>query len=368
MKRMAAAGVPLATAANLSVDEVRAADSDEVAITVDTEGEDVRYVNSTWYDNLRQAEKVKNKMKSRISRDGVVGVHVDPGDKEGTKPHIVVTVPNNDEGERERGRTPERKDSVRVRVVVRDNWQTTGCSYYDNQSLESPLSGGAKVVVSSETDGDTDIETVSGTFTPYLLDNSYDRIGYTTTAYHVVCDRVSDTVSTNQGRTLGTVDRVLPNHDFAVIKPASDIDMDDTHYNVGDMDGIKFDIDGTLTRDGVSHYSSEGYPVTKSAYGSCGSEGQINQIGVEQSNPGTCLSGPMEDQIRWGDAGKATGGDSGAITFVEKNPNQDDWKVYAVSQISGTSNVVQPAYGRSYVWGVAGYALRNILGYWWGNN
>jgi hypothetical protein len=368
MKRMGAAGIPLATAANLSVDEVRAADSDEVAITVDTEGEDVRYVDSTWYDNLRQAEKVQNKMRNRMNREGVVGIHVDPGDKKGTKPHIVVTVPNNGKGERERGRTPERKDGVRVRVVVRDNWQTTGCSYYDNQSLESPLAGGAKAVVPSETDGDSGIEQKVGTITPYLLDNSYNRIGYTTTAYHVVCDRVSDTVSTNQGMTVGTVDRTLPNHDLAVIKPASDIDMDDKHYNVGDMDDEKLDIDGTLNRDGVSHYSSEGIPVSKFGYGSCGSEGQINQIGVEQPKPGGCLSGPMENQVRWGSAGKSTGGDSGAITMVPKNPDKNDRKAYAVSQVSGTSNVVEPAYGRSYVWGVGGYALRNILGYWWGNN
>lgn len=59
MKIAAATGMSSVAASQLTVDDVKATDSDQVRIPLDTEGEYKTNVPADWYNKLKDAEKAE---------------------------------------------------------------------------------------------------------------------------------------------------------------------------------------------------------------------------------------------------------------------------------------------------------------------
>ena len=75
IKLLSGAGMSAATLRSLSVDDVAAADSDQMTIPLDVEGKSKVRVSSDWYDRMVHARGVHRKVRQKwMDHDDVVGV------------------------------------------------------------------------------------------------------------------------------------------------------------------------------------------------------------------------------------------------------------------------------------------------------
>lgn len=91
MRFMAASGAGASTLANMSVEDVKASDSDQVQISFDTEGNHKSMVPADWYDRLRQARSARDDMEHQFyNKEGVISVGYSAGSFGGDNPHVLV--------------------------------------------------------------------------------------------------------------------------------------------------------------------------------------------------------------------------------------------------------------------------------------
>lgn len=383
MKLMAASGFSGPALANISVDDVKAADSDQVPVSMDYDGNWKKMVPADWMDRMKRAEDAREKIKSnwRNNKD-VFSVWLNSGEFGGENPHIEVGIDYNSNSKDEtRGKIPEEKDGVPVEVFEEgkneraDNCKQ--CNNYDNVSVDPHIPGGVQIHI--QADG----ELSCGTLAPMVVDADNQYSGSWVTAAHVICGSGGTADSKylkHEGTPIGEIVDVIEfDHDFAVIEP---FDSGDTGNTSGqdftaldevaesnDIDnGSRYEINSTLTKSGTQTAAADNLSLFKYGMGGCYNSATINADGdtFKQSTLGdpVCASGDEEltHQLRFGNDGYLSGGDSGTITFV-KAPNNPGY--YAASLGNGHSTIAGDQIGKAYSFGTAGWAIQEFHNYRW---
>ena len=361
LKLLSGAGMSAATLRSLSVDDVAAADSDQMTIPLDVEGKSKVRVSSDWYDRMVHARGVHRKVRDKwMNHDDVVGVWIHAGDKGGENPNITVEIDQESESKDEtKGEIPGRKDGVKVNVAEQKHSELVACDDYDDSNPGYWVPGGLEasaIVVRND-----QVVENKGTLTPHTVDNDFTYGGCWMTAYHVVCRRLYDRIACN-GAYIGDVVYVDRNKDIAIIRPVDNHEPLDQVTEASNQDGRQHEIQGTLGRDGVEYWDNNNRWLFKYGYGSCYSNGKVKGIGTTEATGGhPCLPPQLDNQIQWGDYGDTVDGDSGGITFGA-DPNSDEY--IACNMINGHNYGWDPI---SYSWGTAGYHLKDTIEVWWGD-
>ena len=133
MNTLTTFGFSTATAAALQASDVKAADSDQVPISIDHSGDSIVMVDADWYDHLERTrdtfEEIKRAWlppqghrhnsrnnKNKDEYDDVLGVFISAG-KGNENPHIIVSIDQeSDTKDETRGNIPERRDGSRIEV------------------------------------------------------------------------------------------------------------------------------------------------------------------------------------------------------------------------------------------------------------
>ena len=124
LKILISAGISASTANAVTAEDVQDASSDQIPISLDSDGNSIVYVYSDWYDHLKRARDVKYDLErewitgrnTKDTEDDVYSVWLDAG-KRGDNPHVILTIDKNSSSKNEtRGRIPEYRDNVRIDI------------------------------------------------------------------------------------------------------------------------------------------------------------------------------------------------------------------------------------------------------------
>lgn len=363
---LSGAGFGTVTATQLTIDDVRAADSDQVPIKLDTEGRYTKMVPSDWYDRLTKARQARNRLNERFkNKKGVVAVGLSAGRIGGENPFAIVHLDKeSDQKEERRGEIPERSNGVEVKIGELKNGKANCESGELNSDDQVP---GGPLIQSETEDGDEGgyLTVTSRAMTGSL--HGYDR-GWLTAAHGLPrCSNIipSDVYHPNSGiggERIGTIEYVDFRHDFVYIEqdgnsePLSDIAKPDN------PDKIVAHIKGTMSEDGVSHWESEEYDIRLRGNGSCYATGKIHSHGnnpqTQYAVDGFDCTDRIYDQIFWGQGSDVDEGDSGGLTYTPDPYGDDD---FAVCLHTGKWQL--SLFGDAM--GTAGYAIRDHHNMWW---
>lgn len=397
MKMSSALGFSGATALNLTPEDVKAADSDQVPIALGYSSDTKVMVDADWYDRLiiarRQLQKLSegwlegtNSRATRDEHDDVHSVWLDAG-KGGKLPSLIMSVDKESPTKNEtRGNIPEFSNGIEVEVeeTPRRVQETThadedphplepcgphGCEHYP-KSDKSELPGGLKVeFYGSEL-------TTTATLSPrtYYTGTSPDLYYCFTTAAHAPAKAEdacgSDLIgltANHDGIPIGDI--VMVDHDYDIAVIFDDVINDRPQGKVVNpaAHSEQYRIKDTLNEDGVDHFinnsDDDSVYVEKHGVGSCKSSGDVHSRGNTelQSFPfyeGDPCVNTWTETVRWGDFCDLYPSDSGSIAFGP-DPYGDDY--FGVCQNSWRF----PGILGGYSGGPAGYALQNNFGVWW---
>lgn len=370
LQTLSTAGISSAALGLLDVETVRGAASDQVPISLDTEGNTTTYVPADWYDRLVTARRVKDEIGDQFLpdqasdrakgavqqvRDAVVGVWLDAGTGN-AEPHIVVSVDESAPGRGDAaGTVPETKRGIDVEVEYTEREEElTDCSP-NQKSDTSDMPGGLSVTFS----------TSNGSAQGTLTSRVWDRDGYQTklmTAAHVPENATDGQCGSDlegmdayhNGDKIGEVDFVNHENDIAVIEPSNTTPLDEV-WNPEDFSET-YDVRDTMSKDGVDTFMSQDNEVKKYGVGRCYGEGKITARGKkERAYYNESCTKYWRDCIRWGTFNSIGAGDSGSIAFGE-NP---DGSGYLATNINSWR-------WWDYSAGPAGYAIDDAHDYYWG--
>lgn len=366
LKALSSAGFGAASVNAITVDDVKAADSDQVTIAITCDGERKKRVSSDWYDHLVRARRVKNEIEEnwlystdsgKDSYDDVFAVWLDAG-TDSNNPHVKVTIDKNSSSKEEtRGNVPERRDNVRIDVEEAPREHEQVCEPKCKQDT-SEMPGGLSVSINGN----------GGSLGPQAWDNK-DGTWTLTTAGHVAAQEGTcgdDLIGSNVehcGEYIGYVKDIDHSLDMCIIEPAYDVEPIPEVWNPDDHSSRWGTITDTLSADGVDYWMGDNpnnnqRKVWKYGVGSCYSEGYVHARGTKEdpevNNPCTPDPKTWNECVRWGTINSIWGGDSGSIAFGA-DPDSDDF--FAVCQNSWR--------WYNYSAGPAGYAWRNKHGYSW---
>lgn len=367
LKTLSAAGFTSATIGALSVEDVKAAASDQVPIALDVDGESIEYVDADWYDRVVRARKVQDALEKEwlpeeptstrdLVRDAVFGVWLNAGSGN-SDPHIVLSLDKNAKALGEaRGAVPERKQGIPVRIEETErDMELTACDP-NSKSDTSSMPGGLAVNFSGDAGNTT------GTLTPRVWDEEYTYDYSWITAAHVPENAVSEgcgsdlegMTARHNGNKIGEVAEVNHRHDIAVIEQDGSGPLNEV-WNPEDFSET-YTIKSTMTEDAVDTWMGNDRAVQKYGVGRCYGQGPIDAHG-KRENPivnERCV-GYWYDCVRWGTFDSIGPGDSGSIAFGA-DPNGGG---YLASNINSWR-------WWDYSGGPAGYAIRADQGFWWG--
>lgn len=369
LSALSSAGFGTATVSSLTIDDVKAADSDQVTIALTCDGDRKERVSSDWYDHLVRARRVTQRMEknwlgsgnsNRDTHNDVFGVWLNSGSGSNA-PHVIITIDRNSSTKDEtRGEVPERRNDVRIEVEERSREYESACDPKCKENL-SEMPGGLEVCF----DG-----VGCGTLGPQAWDYN-DNTWNLTTAAHVPADDghcgddiIGDIAETACGDYIGRVKYIDHTHDICIIDPY--MDPLPEVWNPEDHSERWGVITDSLSADGVDYWMGgedhDERKVWKYGAKTCHSEGYVDARGKKEDpevgNPCTPDPNTWNDCVRWGSVTDLGAGDSGSIAFGA-DPYSNDF--YAVCQNSW--RWVDPLH--NYTAGPAGYAWKNKHGYEW---
>lgn len=382
-KIASAAGFSSVTASFLTVDDVKAMSSDEISISLDTEGEYKTNVPADWYEWLLRARKVNKEIKGRWEdRNGVIGVGVSPGKRDGDNPHVIVTIDKqSDVKEEVRGEVSEEENGVRIDIKEGDRRKRRPTSCNSDFYHLDPLPGGLRVRVE---DADNPDNYRHGTFTSRLINGGGQTVpfGWATAAYVLpTCDtsQLFKVYHDDDGQEtlIGWISLTDEERDFAAISRIPD---DDSRHPIDNPPAQRVDpisenadpsspyapssrheINGTASQDGLDTLVNRGYNFILSCISNCRNTEEINSTDASVwTYPGQFCTGILEDQVRWGSADDTDDGDSGAPVYSEEVAEADGDRFFSHMNVGDA-----PEPFRDYCFGPAGYAIRNEHNTWW---
>lgn len=102
VRMLTAAGVAPAAASRITVDDVKAADDDQVPISLDVDGKIKENVPANWYDRIVHTRNVTDKIQESYGhRKSVIGIGYSAGERGGDNPYVVVGI-NQDSNSKEK--------------------------------------------------------------------------------------------------------------------------------------------------------------------------------------------------------------------------------------------------------------------------
>lgn len=380
MKMATSVGIPTATAMSLTAEDVKASDSDEVTIAFDVSGENKKQVPADWYNHVRRAKDVRDKISSKfMPRDGVksVGVVTKP------TPFVVVRLESgNPKKEERRSEVPEYQRDVRVKIREQDytmasrhnesendcpphqvcNDQTTNTSQVPGGIQVSPFNGsnctnGPRFVNGSCKDFRYGWSTAAHCLN---MCHDMDSIGNCTSEYG--CGVTAPEEIFHNGDLIGEAVCVDHNLDIAYIErndsflsesePEPEIVLPSNHSNT-------IHITDTVSESGMDTVvNNSDYPVTYRGIRSCEiGNGQLLSVDntFNLGDKAECTDS-FEGQFVVGlDYNHVADGDSGSVPYVK-----DSGKYYAIGSIRG--GTCQGPYNYA---GPQGYTIRNRHNIWW---
>lgn len=354
-------GMSPIAATHITIDDVKAADSDQVPISLDTEGNYKTNVPKDWYERLKNAEEAKHKLESKfINREGIVAVGYDAGSKKGENPIAKVYLEkNHPKKEKRRGEIPERKNGVKV-DILEENKGSGDCDpgYYEYEDVP----GGIQITMMDKSSGGGYCTSTSRLMNGSRWNRGY---GWATNAHCLPScppaewDGTMELVHKADGssRPLGEVWFMDQYKDFVAIEaydnvnPVSDVANPQYPYK-----STRHHISGTASADGLSDLQSDDdIDFLKRGRSTCTTKGNITSLNTSQYVYQNCTESKLEDQVKWD--GEVQEGDSGSLVYSEQVPYADNQR-FASHMHSGS-----PLYGNGY--GPAGYAIRNDRNMWW---
>lgn len=358
-KNAVAAGVSATAALNFTIDDARAASSDEVLISLDTEGRRKEYVPKAWYKRLTNARDAKRRVKEKFwGKEGINSISYSAGAQGGDNPHVIVGLDkNSDKKEERRGELPERSNDTRVDVM-----ETTA----GNPHCNPDYLGGSDTPGGLQIRGyDADESEGTCTLTSRMINGSDQswNFGWATAAHCLDCpgswegqtQYFRHTAESNS-RSIGWVPLVDTNLDIAVIAKHDGInELSEVANPQNPTATSEWDhISDTASENGLSRLQSRGITFKKRGASTCETVGNITGIDsnvvVNSYNGGYCEN-ELENQVRWD--GEVSGGDSGSLVYSEPV----DGNRYASHAHSGRT--IDDPYGPG------GYAIKNQYNCWW---
>lgn len=367
MKLAAATGMSTVAASQLTVADVKATDSDQVRIPIDTEGKYKKNVPADWYNQLKNAERTKKEIKKEfIHKSAVVSIGHDAGKYGGENPRVKVRIdPNHEEADERRGEVPEYKNGVEILTDDGEIGYPDSCDpeTYDSDKYPGGLAGQFR---------DNSSQGGYCTFTSQLVNGSRwsRRHGWSMAAHCLPDDKCVpsdwdgdmelvhvDTSTGNVVKRLGRAWFVDMYKDFVAVERYSHIDslsqVADPEFP-GEIE--RHDISGTLTREGLSDLVASDTTFINRGIGSCTTSGQIEMVNEDKYLAEECTESFIEDQVVGYYGG--TDGDSGSLVYSEPL-EQANYQRFASHSHTGSVPLTSEDFGP------AGYAIRDDRNMWW---
>lgn len=366
------AGISTAVAANMTVDDVKAADSDQVTISLDCRGNRKYTTAADYLEWCQRAKRATDHItEAHFDKEGVLSVGMNGG-KSQDNPHVVVTIDkNSNKKEERRGEIPEEQNGVRVETRERENNIRLACNT-DCVDSSKNFPGGQHI--------DIDDYTGRCTSSSQVLDTSYDFVGWSTAGhcfpscnsdnrdmYHCPDDDSCAIYIVGTTDHQGFID---PYRDVGFISYDQEWDVSPSSWNLKPSNhGEGVYISGTLSEEGMqtllNEYSGEQKFFSYGA-GSCHTSGELTEMYQTRDisdQPGRCRD-ELRDQIFvdfpcYSDE-TITQGDSGSLWFTP-DPNTDTW--YAAGSLTAYSGITFCGVDRGY--GAQGFTLDNRHGLAW---
>jgi len=355
MRAAAAAGLSGSTLAHIAADDVKAADTDQVRISIDTEGNHKTNVPADWYNKVKDAREASNRIKKGyLNREGVIGVEHTPGSSGGENPKVRVTLSkNSDKKDERRGEIPERQDDTEV--VIEEAGKTV--AECDPAYLEGPETPGGLRIQPYDDENEHGYCTLSSS----TVHTDFKWQGWTTAGHCIPCpgefngtQRIRHEAD-GRSRYLGYVVLLDTDLDIAIIKDDSGSDELSEVASPKDPDNQYWrnEIEGTLSRDGLSTLAfDEGLSFIKKGQSSCFSSGEIEGLDGSKIVGNQFCERELSKQVSW--SGYTESGDSGSLVYSEPYEGNR----YASHSHSGFYKYLER-------FGPAGYAIKNKHDVWW---
>ena len=359
MRAASSVGLSSAVAANMTVEDVKASDSDQVTVSFDISGNSKHTVDADRMEWMARATEATRQVQNKHSgKEGILRIGTRGGGSK-DNPHVMVTLDrDSEEKEERRGELAEKKNGVRVETQKdEDEWELHCDPDYWPQNNDLP--GGQRVNM---------LLGEAGTCSCQMLKTDFNWFGWTTSA-HVAGDCTEDDRKVQHSADgssydIGKVDFVDFYRDVAFIS-------DDYHktsaWNIKPSDHREgVEINGTVTEEGFS-VVDEKYDGQQAVFlygaGNCFTDFELIGWNEDVSNPDYNCADPIRDQMvvdKQVFDSEPKKGDSGGLYFVEDPDNPGYW--YAMGSHNGEAAGV---YNRPY--GAQGFTLHNIHDRLWKN-
>lgn len=349
-------------ARHLTVDDVRAAASDEVPIVVGIETPDddptteiphKKYVPADWYnDYLHATDVFKKYRESLLQIPNVKGVWFQPGEYGGHNSQLKVEI-DKDNAEKARGEVPESINEVPIAVHEVGETRLADCSdvssgpNYNDEDQFSSVPGGV-VCRTGDVYG-----TLSGRV--YSVDHGRE---FFMVSNHLYGGQGEDHKGeplyhpdVTDDDVIGEVFHQYCYDDYALISPKS-------HNPVRSYEDAQpsEDIRGWFTRSGLSDLKAAGESIEKYGVRTGRTSGQIESTDGATSSYG-CK--PKDGQLQWGTNDDFCDGDSGSLAYHAPPDGSGGYESDRI-WICGMNNARTADWSSccaNYVWGPAAWKL-----------
>lgn len=336
VKMASAVGLSSAVAAQMTVDDVKASDSDQVTISLDTHGQRKWTMEADYLDWIQRARNATERIKkNHFGKSGIHSVGMVGGQGE-DNPHVSVWLEkNNSEKDERRGELPEESEGVRIETEEKEDEFELHCEP-DCVPQGADFPGGQEI--------DIDNTGHSCTNGPRMIKDNYDWIGWSTAGhcfpncssdgtpymYHTAeyCTYAVGNGSQSEGSF------IEPQLDIGFVGYNDNLDISPSAWNYKPNDDRNegAEINGTLSREGMAairdEYSGEN-KIYLYGVGSCFASGEL--VGWDRTkdvsdSPYSCRSQlEYQMEVDHGCLGDETAnGDSGGIYFTP-DPETDSW-------------------------------------------
>lgn len=358
MNLASAIGFSTPVAMNMTVDDVKASDSDEVTVSWDVSGNTKYTVAADRVEWLQRAKKVNEEIKDEyFDSRGILGVGMSGGDGE-DNPHVVVSLDKDDEESSERrGELPEQKDGIRIETQEREREGETTCEP-DCVSENEHFPGGQDI--NPEFDG-------SCTNSSRMWEDGLDWFGWTTAAHCFPNCSSSDVTVYHDASgcfyEIGKGDFVDITRDIAFIEFT---EQRTSPWNLKPSDHTEgVEIIDTITDEGFGIVDEEGLTIYNYGIGSCFQDYDLRRWNEQTSYDSYECHDSLYDQMITEHnelGGTAESGDSGSLWFIEDHNNSGNY--YAMESISGYYMTLTNGWEHT---GPQGFTIHDIYGRAWRN-
>jgi hypothetical protein len=344
LRTLASVGFAGSTLQYLSIEDIKAASSDEVPIVYGfarTDPEDPgtlsprkKMVPTDWYNDLQHAFRI-HEIQDFIGQSGIKASWVSPGDYGGENASIEVDIDDEDV----RGTIPESIEQVPVNVNYVKGFSKGNCN---NGHAPDAVPGSMKI---SPGDG-------YGTLSSPVYDTSESQRLFATAGH--IFDAGSEGVISDpvyqpddSYLPIGLISDQFCSEDLVVAEPRNN------HSPQYEIKGASPSaVVGHFSKSGLSDLKAQDEPLEKIGVKTCHTEGHIEAVDGDTNYYGCSKSG----QLKWGSTSDFDDGDSGSVNYHPDPENPNDFIM-----IGGMNNA-RTWWGSDYVWGTAAHHISDKLG------